>query len=182
MAAVILVGAIGATLFYWRLESAKSAANLEGVSSENVWSALSCRDASFQTVVLSVARSQGLDFHEYRTSDTGGRRTMVFNAPRCSQPVLVTWRPATFEDEAATESAPGQDYRLQYVYFDQKWNSPNRWAVSLQSMKYSLLAMFGRTDYATSNFVLQVEAPRDCPAAERMDWRPAWGRTYLARS
>jgi hypothetical protein len=135
-------------------------------------------DASFETVVLSVGRSQGLDFREYRTSDAGGRRTIVFNAPGCSGPMLVTWRPATFEDEAATESAPGQDDRLQYVYFDQKWNRPNRWAVSLQRMKYSLLAMLGRTDYATSNFVLQVEAPRDCPAAERVDWRPAWSRTY----
>jgi hypothetical protein len=136
-------------------------------------------DASFETVVLSVGRPQGLDFREYRTSGAGGRRTIVFNVPGCLRPMLVAWRPATFEDEAAAESAPGQDYRLQYVYFDQKWNSPNRWAVSLQRMKYSLLAMLGRIDYATSNFVLQIEAPRDCPAAERMDWRPAWNRAYL---
>jgi hypothetical protein len=133
-------------------------------------------DASFETVVLSVGRSQGLDFREFRPSDTGGRRAIVFNVPGCSRPMVVTWRPATFEDEAATESAPRQDYRLQYVYFDQKWNSPDRWAISLQRMKYSLLAMLGRTHYATSNFVLQVEAPRDCPAAERVDWRPTWNR------
>jgi hypothetical protein len=134
-------------------------------------------DASLETVVLSVGRSQGLDFRKYRTSDTGGPRTIVFNVPGCSRPVLVTLRPVTFEDEATTESAPGQDYRPQYVYFDQKWDSPNRWAVSLQRLRYSLLAMFGRTDYATSNLVLQVDAPRDCPAAERMDWRQAWSRT-----
>jgi hypothetical protein len=133
-------------------------------------------DASLETVVLSVGRSQGLDFREYRSSNAGWG-TLVFDVPGCSRPVLVTLRPVTFEDEATTESAPGQDYRPQYVYFDQKWDSPNRWAVSLQRMKYSLLAMFGRTDYATSNLVLQVEAPRDCPAAERMDWRPAWSRT-----
>jgi hypothetical protein len=28
-------------------------------------------------------------------------------------------------------------------------------------MKYNLLAMFGRTDYLTSNLVLEVETPRD---------------------
>jgi hypothetical protein len=98
---------------------------------------------------------------------------MVFNVPGCSQPMLVTWRSATFEDEAATEPAPGQDYQQQYVYFDQKWKSPNLWAVSVQRVKYGLLAMFGRTDYSTSR-LLRVEAPRDCPAAENIDWRPAW--------
>jgi hypothetical protein len=75
-------------------------------------------------------------------------------------------RTATFEDEAAAEAAPGQDYQQQYVYFDQKWRSPDRWAVSMQRMKYSLLAMLGRTDYATSDFVLEVEAPRNCPGGE----------------
>jgi len=138
--------------------------------------------AGLESVVLSVARSQGLGFREYRTNDTGGGRTMVFNVPGCSRPVLVTWRQATFEDAAATESAPGPDYRQQYVYFDQKWNSPDRWAVSIQRMKYSLLAMFGRTDYATSSLVLQVETPRDCPAAESLDWRPAWSRTLSDRN
>ena len=56
---------------------------------------------------------------------------MMFSVAGCSEPMLVTWRSATFEDEAATESAPGQDYQQQYVYFDRKWNRPNLWAVSL---------------------------------------------------
>ena len=134
-------------------------------------------DAGLESVVLSVARSQGLAFHEYRAIDPGLPRTMVFNIPGCLRPLLATWRPATFEDEAATGLALGQDYQPEYVYFDRKWNSPDRWAISIQRMKYSLLAMFGRTDYATSTFILQVEAPRDCPAAETIDWRAAWSRT-----
>jgi alcohol dehydrogenase (cytochrome c) len=47
LAAVVLVGAVGATLFYRRLESAKSTANLEDVPSENIWSALSCRAGEY---------------------------------------------------------------------------------------------------------------------------------------
>ena len=98
---------------------------------------------------------------------------MAFSVAGCSQPMLVTWRSATFEDEAATESAPGQDYQQQYVYFDRKWNRPNLWAVSLQRLKCRLLAVFGKTDYSTSR-LLRVEAPRDCPAAVSIDWRQAW--------
>jgi hypothetical protein len=134
-------------------------------------------DAGRESAVLTVARSQGLVFLEYRTSNTDWGRAMAFDAPGCPHPVLVTWRPATFEDEATAASAPGQAYQQQYVYFDQRWNSPDRWAVSIQRMKYSLLAMFGRTDYATSDHLLQVEAPRDCPAVESIDWRQAWSRT-----
>jgi hypothetical protein len=131
-----------------------------------------------ESIALSVARSQGLDFREYRAGDTGWGRTVVFSVPGCSKPIFAGWRPATFEDEAAKESASEQDYQRQYVYFNQKWNSPDPWAVSVQRMKYSLLAMFGRIDYATSSLVLQVEAPRDCAAAESIDWRPAWRRTH----
>jgi hypothetical protein len=80
-------------------------------------------DAGLEAVVLGVARSQGLGLRENRASHTGWGRTIVFGVPRCSKPLLVTWRQATFEDEAATESAPGQDYQQQYVYFDQKWDS-----------------------------------------------------------
>ena len=43
LAAVILVGGIGAAWFSWLEGAAKSTANLEGGSSEHVWSALLCR-------------------------------------------------------------------------------------------------------------------------------------------
>jgi hypothetical protein len=134
-------------------------------------------DAGLESAVLSAARSQGLVFLEYGNNSTGWGRAMAFDAPGCARPVVATWRPATFEDEATTASAPGSAYQREYTYFDRRWNRPDPWAVSIQRMKYSLLAMFGRTDYATSNLVLQVDAPRDCPAVEGIDWRPAWTRT-----
>jgi hypothetical protein len=136
--------------------------------------------AALESAALSVARSQGLGFREYRASDTDWGRTMAFDVRGCSAPLLATWRPATFEDEATAQSAPLAGYQQSFVYFDRKWKRPNRWAVSIQRMKYGLLALLGRTDYATSGFVLQVEAPEACPAAGRLDWRAAWSRTGLA--
>lgn len=133
--------------------------------------------AALESAALGVARSQGLNFRGYRANDTTWGRTMVFDVPGCSRPVLARWRLVTFEDEAVAQSSPRQDYHRQYVYFDRRWSSPNRWAVSIQRMKYGMLAVFGRADYATSGFVLEVEAPPDCPAAESVDWRPAWSRT-----
>ena len=137
-------------------------------------------DAGVGSVVLSVARSQGLSLREYRTSAANGERIMVFDVPGCAEPTSVILRLATFEDQATTELSTPHGYQKQYVYFDRKWDRPRPWAVSIQRMKYSLLALFGRTDYATSNLVLEVEASRECPAAESIDWRPVWSRAYLA--
>lgn len=134
-------------------------------------------DSDLVSAVLRVGRSEGLRFLEYGANTTGWGRAMAFSVPGCSRPLLATWRPATFEDAAAAVSVPQQGYRRNYVYFDRKWDSPDRWAVSMQRIKYGLLAMFGRTDYATSDLILQIDAPRDCPAAQSLDWRPAWSRT-----
>jgi len=134
-------------------------------------------ESGLEAAVLRAGRSEGLRFLQYGGADMGWGRAMAFSAPGCSRPMLVTWRPATFEDEAATVSALQGDYRRLYVYFDRKWDRPDRWAVSMQRVKYGLLAIFGRTDYATSDLILQIDAPRDCWAAENMDWRPAWNRT-----
>jgi hypothetical protein len=134
-------------------------------------------DSGLEAAVLRVGRSEDLRFLQYGANDTGWGRAMAFSAPGCSRPVLATWRPATFEDEAAAASAPREGYRRAYVYFDRKWDRPDRWAVSMQRIRYGLLAVFGRTDYATSDLILQIDAPSDCQAAGRMDWRPAWSRT-----
>lgn len=141
--------------------------------------------AGLEPIIVSVARSQGLGFREYLAGNTGEERILAFDAPDCSQPVLATWRLATFEDEATVESAPRQGYQQQFFYIDRKWSRPDSWAVSIQRMKYSLLAMFGLTEYAPSAFTLQVETPRDCPAAQNLDWRSVWtyrgGKTFAAR-
>lgn len=136
-------------------------------------------EARLESAAIGAARSQGLNFREYQANGTNWGRAMAFAVPGCSRPVLAAWRLATFEDEAVAQSAPRQDYHTQYVYLDRTWDRPNRWAVSIQRMKYGVLALFGRVDYATSRFVLEVETPRNCPAAERVDWRAAWNRTDL---
>lgn len=133
---------------------------------------------SLEPVIVSVARSQGLAFREYRAGNAGEERILAFDAPGCSQPVLATWRLATFEDEATVESTPGQGYQQEFIYIDRKWSHPDPWAVSIQRIKYSVLAMFGLTQYAPAAFTLQVETPRDCPAAQNLDWRPVWSRGY----
>jgi hypothetical protein len=43
LGAVILIGAVGAAVLYWRLEFGNSNANSEGKSTEEIWSSVLCR-------------------------------------------------------------------------------------------------------------------------------------------
>jgi hypothetical protein len=45
-------------------------------------------------------------------------------------------------------------------------------------MGYGSLSMFGPTEYSPfgNTFILEVDAPRDRPAADEIDWRSAWSR------
>ncbi len=107
-------------------------------------------------------------------------RTLVFEAPGCSQPVQVGLRLSTFEEEAFMESAPEPGYARRYIYFDRTLDTPEPRAAFIQRMKYRALAMFGLSVYAPSWYLLKVEAPANCQSAEAMDWRSIWNRDALA--
>jgi hypothetical protein len=134
---------------------------------------------SLEPGVLRVARSHGLDFREYRTKSGTVLRALVFEAPSCSRPVIVNVRLGTFEEESV-QSAPDQGYVRRYYYIERSWDAPAPHAVWAERMKYAALAMFGLTVYVPSRYLLLVDAPPRCQAAETVDWRPVWNRVYLA--
>jgi hypothetical protein len=134
---------------------------------------------SLEPAVLRVARSHGLDFREYRTNSGTVSRALVFEAPRCSPPVIVSLRLGTFEEESV-QSAPDQGYVRSYYYIERSWDAPAPHAVWAERVKYGALAMFGLTEYVPSRYLLLVDAPPRCQAAETIDWRPIWNRLYLA--
>jgi hypothetical protein len=139
--------------------------------------------AAFESAVLRVATSKGLEFREYRANTTGTElRTLVLDAVGCSQPMFVLFRLATFEDEATIKSTTEHSYLSQYIYIDRRFDKPSLRPVLIQRIKYGLLSMFGSTDYAPySNipFVLQVETPVNCRVAEKINWSPAWSRSFI---
>ncbi len=138
-------------------------------------------DASLlEPAILRIAGSHGLHLREYRTTNGIMTRTLVFDVPGCSQPVQVSLRLATFEERSLMESLPEQSYTRRYIYFDQSWDRPNPQGAFAQRMKYSALAMFGLTEYVPSRYLVLVETPKTCRAAEAVDWSSVWNRDYLA--
>jgi hypothetical protein len=133
-----------------------------------------------EPVVLSVAASEGLRLLETGTASKGTPRVLVFEAPGCSHPMRVSLRLWTFEQESLLQRVPDLGYTRRYIYLDRTWDAPNPRAVFFQRMKYKWLAMFGLTEYVPSRYLLLVEAPVDCRAAETIDWRSVWSRRNLA--
>lgn len=133
---------------------------------------------TLEPAVLSAARSQGLVLREYETIAGTFLRTMVFDATGCSQPVLVSLRLGTFEEEPV-QSAPKQGYVRRYIYAEHVWDAPDPRAFWFQRVKYRALAMFGLTKYSPSRYLLRVEASPHCQSANAVDWRRVWNRAYI---
>ncbi len=135
---------------------------------------------SLEPAVLRVAGSHGWGFDDQRTTSGMVSRALVFEAPGCSQPVFVSLRLSSFEEETIMQYVQEQGYIRRYIYFDRTWDAPDPRAAFLQRMKYAVLAMFGMTEYEPSRYLLQVEAPSHCQSAKTIDWRPVWSRDTLA--
>ena len=134
---------------------------------------------SLEPAVLRVAGSHDWGLGEHRKTN-GVVPTLVFEAPGCSQPVFVSLRLSSFEEETMMHYAPEPGYARRYIYFDRTWDTPDPRAAYLQWMKFALLAKFGMTEYEPSGYLLLVEAPPHCHASETIDWRPVWSRDTLA--
>ena len=135
---------------------------------------------SLEPAVVRIAESRGWSLREHRTTSGMVLPALVFDAPGCSQPVLVSLRLSTFEEETVMQYDTEQGYARSYIYFDRIWDSPDPRATFVQRMKYGFLAMFGMTEYEPSRYLLLVETPPHCQEAEAIDWRPVWNRHYLA--
>ena len=135
---------------------------------------------SLEPAVVRVANSHGWGLREHRITSGMNWPTMVFVAPGCSQPVLVSLRLATFEEETVMQYTTEQGYARRYIYFDRIWDTPDPRAAFVQRMKYGFLAMFGLTEYEPSQYLLLVETPPHCQAAQAIDWGPVWNRDTLA--
>ncbi len=135
---------------------------------------------SLKAAVLRVAGSHDWGLDEHRTTSGATVPTLVFAAPGCSQPVFVSLRLSSFEDETMMQYALEPGYVRRYIYFDRTWDAPDHRAAFLQRMKYEVLAKFGMTEYLPSDYLLLVEAPPHCQAAKTIDWRPVWSRDTLA--
>lgn len=107
-------------------------------------------------------------------------RTLFINLPnlqhrirfRCAEPSKgEAQKPVV---EAPRIEATGVDERFPYG------KHLRRGAVTAFRLKYATLAPFGLTKYAPSWYLLQVEAPTNCHAAQAVDWSPVWNSDGLA--
>src|SRR5215472_279002 len=96
---------------------------------------LEADDATLQTAAARIGESQGLDFREYAKA-AGTLPVVVFEAPGCSEPVLVIAH-MFFEGEPIMHVAGDRGDILRYVYIDRVWDKPDRLARLVARMKYA---------------------------------------------
>jgi hypothetical protein len=136
--------------------------------------------ADFEPAIIRVARAQGLAFREYTTLTGTDYGAMAFKAPGCSRPVFVAVLEENLDRRAILGLGGDEGDLLRYVYIDRSWDKPDRLAFYVQRMKYALLKTFRLTRYDPNPRILFVDAPSQCEIVDRIDWRNAWNRDYLA--
>jgi len=133
-----------------------------------------------EATVIRIARANGLALRKDQPI-AGGITTLVFDAPDCTRPVSVTLLSITFEQMPVVQDFPGQhDNNRRYVYLNRIWNRPERLPVFFVWKMQRVLEMFGLTRYVPSRYMLLVDNPSGCRAADAIDWRNVWDRNYLS--
>jgi hypothetical protein len=134
---------------------------------------------NIEPAVIRVARSHGLTLSE-ELPVTNAVRTMLFQAPACARPVMISLLSVTFEEEPFIRSIGRQGDVVRYVYLDRIWNVPDRFAIFFEWKRHKALALLGLTQYASFNKLLRLASPPGCEVANAIDWRIVWSRDYLA--
>jgi hypothetical protein len=128
--------------------------------------------------VIRIARSHGLILSEETMAEAPGS-TLVFEAPACARPVLITLLSVTFEEEPLIRRVGGQGDVVRYLYLDRSWNAPDRLAAFLEWKRHKALGLLNLTQYVPSRYMLRLSAPPSCEIANTIDWRAVWRRDYL---
>ena len=94
--------------------------------------------------------------------------------PGCDLPLRVALTGLSLEAAPlfAASLLPGDTQH--YVFVDQSWSVAAPRSLRLEWLKYKLGPLVGYPARTRLDTVLFVVVPRNCPAAERIDWLPLW--------
>ena len=133
-----------------------------------------------KATVIRIARANGLALRNEQPIAGGALKTLVFDAPGCTQPVSVALLSITFEEMPIVQAVPGQHDNRRYVYLNRIWNRPERLPVFVEWQMHRALTMFGLTRYVPSRYMLLVDSPPGCRVADAIDWQNVWDRNFLS--
>jgi hypothetical protein len=118
------------------------------------------KDQGFSTQVLPVY--------------LGYSRSMSVAVPGCEWPVRVTPIRLSLEEVPLLEGSLIPGDVSHYVFVGRSWNAPTPRAIRLEWLKQKLAPLLGFPIRSRLDTVLFVAAPRNCVAAEQIDWLPLW--------
>jgi hypothetical protein len=132
------------------------------------------------TAAIDIARSNDLTFRGRSTLANHLVDALIFDAKRCSEPIMVAVLSVLGEPAPLLEAQNPEGRTLRFVYYDRRWRTPSRPLIVWKRNEQAALAMFGLTRFVPSKYMLAITASSDCKAADTIDWQNAWDRRYLA--
>jgi hypothetical protein len=159
----------------WLLHTIFAAILVTSVASNERASDVLSETKEIEPAVIRAAQSHGFKLLGKPNTEEPVR-TLSFDAPACDRPVLITLLSITFAEEPLIRQVGEPGDMVRYVYLDRTWDVPNPLAVFFEWKKHKALALFGKTPYVPSAYVLRLAFPAGCEVAGAIDWRAVWSR------
>lgn len=131
-------------------------------------------------VVINVARSNNLTFRGRTALANHLIDALTFDAKDCREPITVALLLVFAEQLPLLETQNLGGRTLRFIFYDRRWQTPNRASITWEREKQKTLAVFGLTRFVPSQYMLAIAAAPDCKAAAAIDWQDVWDRRYLA--
>lgn len=95
-------------------------------------------------------------------------------APGCAGLLQVMRLSLSLEAVPYFEAVAEPGYVRTYIYFGQRWRTPDPVALRSEWIKHRALSLLGLRRHVMHKTLLLVAAPPYCKAVSRIDWRPLW--------
>jgi hypothetical protein len=134
-----------------------------------------------EPAIIRAAQSRGMTLLK-KPANTEPDQTLIFDAPACARPVLISLLFVTFDQEPLVREVGEPGDLVRFIYLDHSWSAlPNRLTVFLERKKHQALELFGLTPYVPLRYMLRLSWAPGCEIVRSVDWRIVWKRDYLAQ-
>ena len=127
------------------------------------------------SAVLSVAMRNGWTVRELASlPDNPLGKPIEFRVAACDGPGHIFLLHLSLQAAPMLEHVIPPDHTRRLVYLGRTWLRQDRFGMRLEWLKQRLLASVGWGHYEANETVLVIAEPKECGAADKIDWSAVW--------
>lgn len=134
-------------------------------------------NVDIKTTVTQLLAKQGLRYRETRSFSDGSLISMLFELPKCAEPLQVIPTSNSFEARGLFDKAARPEDTRLFAYLGKvSREQSDRWTFR-EHLKHRLLELLSLSPYEDDRQMLLIVTPKDCNLPQ-IDWSLVWRTNY----